>query len=55
MPYRVKDATVQVESKNGWKTLKVHKQRTAALAHLKALNMNVGKSSHGRTKRKGYK
>ena len=55
MPYRIKDTTVQVELANGWKPLKVHKNRSAALAHLKALKMNVGNASHRRKARKGYR
>ncbi len=41
MPYRIKDTSVQVERKNGWETVKVHKNRSAALAHLRALRTNV--------------
>lgn len=45
MPYRVKNNAVQVERSNGWKVLKVHKTRSEALAHLRALNANVDHDS----------
>ena len=41
MPYRVRGTTVQVLVNGLWKVVKEHLTRTAAFAHMKALESNV--------------
>jgi len=43
MPYKIKGNAVYVKRGSKWRLLKVHKSREKALAHLRALNINVRK------------
>jgi len=46
MPYKIKGNAVYVKRHEVWRLLKVHKTRAKALAHLRALNINVMKKKH---------
>lgn len=43
MPYKIEGNRVFVKRGNKWKVLKTHKTRSKALAHFRALQINVMK------------
>lgn len=46
MPYKRVGKTVYVKKSGKWRVLKVHESTAKALAHLRALNINVSKRGH---------